>query len=224
MRRKFSGTQTVVDGSRVFVKSFLSTTTQSTYNSSSCPQWNKSIQFTSLKHDAFVTNQRIIESIPKTVREELPGWCNAQQSFGHGRYQFCRKLARGRALILIRLESYPVWKPKENDFIRFVIWSAGTQGEDNIISKLSGWLLDLRLTSNFRTYFDHDILHYLYFQNIRHDDIFKKISARAVLIFLNSNFWLDAAFSYSTRTNWRHSSRVSRVNQEGEKGGDNINT
>lgn len=74
MRRKFSGTQTVVDGSRVFVKSFLSThDTIHLQLVVSCPQWNKSIQFTSLKHDAFVTNQRIIESIPKTVREELPG-------------------------------------------------------------------------------------------------------------------------------------------------------
>lgn len=79
MRRKFSGTQTVVDGSRVFVKSFLSThDTIHLQLVVSCPQWNKSIQFTSLKHDAFVTNQWIIESIPKTVREELPGWCNAE--------------------------------------------------------------------------------------------------------------------------------------------------
>lgn len=47
--------------------------------------------------------------------------------------------AVARALILIRLEPYPVRKPKENDFIRFVIWSAGTAiGGNNIISKLSG--------------------------------------------------------------------------------------
>lgn len=51
--------QTVVDGSRVFVKSFLSThnTIHLQLVVSRPSQWNKSIQFTSLKHDAFVTNQ-----------------------------------------------------------------------------------------------------------------------------------------------------------------------